>query len=261
MPLGRRAGNLSTALSRWKVQFDDLALRQEGLWGPQDRGRACMLRVMWQATEVGLSIGPEADETAWDGHKVAYEMIIRLVESLINDAQGSQQRFHFEMGLISPLHLVAWKCRWPSLRRKGLALLHASSRRECLYDSRLYYAVLSRIMAIEEGYMKQHLNEQSGQHILPPEQARIHQFVCEPLSSEADGIYLLKLFSKPKWPEPEWCLHTEHLHADSLLTWQDGDSCHSTPFTERLPVVNLFRTGPIPTIVEIDGSREMNVTA
>ncbi|KAJ3541712.1 hypothetical protein NM208_g4476 [Fusarium decemcellulare] len=251
----RKAANLRAALCRWKMRFDDLVLRQEPLWGPQDRSGASLIRVMWQATEIGLSIGPAADETTWDAHKAAYEVIIQLVESLIKDSQGSQ-RFHFEMGLISPLHLVAWKCRWPSLRRKGLALLHASSRRECLYDARLYYAVFSRIMTIEESYLNQHQNEQSGQHNLPPEQARIHHFVCESLSSGADGVYLLKLFSRPNWPEPEWRLHTEHLYLNSLLACQDGDSFRSTPLMARLPVVNLFRTGPIPTMAEIDGFRK-----
>lgn len=82
-------------------------------------------RVMWQSTSVGLLVGPEADETAWDSFIPAYEETIRLVESLITrhgDLLGSAA-FHFEVGIISPLHLVAWKCRWPHLRRKELGLL------------------------------------------------------------------------------------------------------------------------------------------
>ncbi|KAF4948577.1 hypothetical protein FSARC_13697 [Fusarium sarcochroum] len=242
-----KSRHLQAALGRWKTRFDDLVLQRESFWDPQDHSAANLIRVMSQATAVGLLVGPAADETAWDTHKATYEEIIRLVESLIDNAQGSQ-RFHFEMGLISPLHLVAWKCRWPSLRRTGLALLRASSRRECLYDARLYYAVFSRIMAIEEADFNQPLDGQCAQHDLPPENARIHHFICETLPLGKYGVYLLKLFSRPKWPDPEWRLHTEHIYLDAFSTCQGGDSLPSSSKIAKLPVVNLFRTGPVPTI-------------
>lgn len=146
---------------------------------------------MWQSTAVGLSVGLASNETAWDSHKTEYEEIIRLVEALIarnKDAQASAT-FHFEMGIISPLHLVAWKCRWPHLRRKGLDLLLASSRRECLYDAFLYHAVFSRIMAIEEGHLESPSKEMLTVADLPPEQARIHHFFCEPAVSFTENVY------------------------------------------------------------------------
>jgi hypothetical protein len=247
-----KAAQLRAALELWKMRFDDLVLRQEHLWDHEKLSAANLVRVMWQATAVGLSVGPSADETAWDAHKAAYEEIIRLVESLVvrpGDVQGLP-RFQFEMGLISPLHLVAWKCRWPSLRRKGLALLRASSRRECLYDSQLYYAVFSRIMEIEEGCLSQQLGLRSVDYDLPPEQARIHHFVCEALSSAEDSIYSLRLFSRPNWPTTEWRLQTEHICLNSFLGQEDGVSLPAAPTMARPPVVNLFRTGPILTIPE-----------
>ncbi|KAI3585599.1 hypothetical protein IWW34DRAFT_289846 [Fusarium oxysporum f. sp. albedinis] len=247
-----KAAQLRAALELWKMRFDDLVLRQERSWDHQKLTAANLVRVMWQATAVGLSVGPSADETAWDAHREAYEEIIRLVGSLIVRSEDTLglPRFHFEMGLISPLHLVAWKCRWPDLRRKGLALLRASSRRECLYDSKLYYAVLSRIMAIEEGHLIRKIGQQSVEYDLPPEQARIHHFVCEALSSAEDNIYRLRLFLRPRWPNPECRLQTEHICLDSVLAQEDGVSLPAAPTMEKPPVVNLFRTGPVPTIPE-----------
>ncbi|KAH6883833.1 hypothetical protein B0T10DRAFT_136667 [Thelonectria olida] len=245
-----KAARLRTTLDCWKMRFDNLVQRREPFWGDQDRSAANLVRVMWHSTAVGLSVGPVADETAWDSHTRAFEEIIRLVESLIvrhEDLQGSP-RFHFEMGVISPLHLVAWKCRWPHLRRKGLALLLSSSRRECLYDAKLYHAVFSRIMAIEEAHFNQQLTEKPDHYDLPPEQARIHHFACEPLSSRADGVYSLKLYSRSNWPDSTWYLRTEHLRLDASLGRHDGDSSSPTPTLARLPVVNLFRTGPAPII-------------
>ncbi|KAM5378097.1 hypothetical protein ACJZ2D_004555 [Fusarium nematophilum] len=244
-----KAAGLSTALECWKMRFDDLVQRGKPSWSDQDKGAADLVRVMWQSTAVGLSVGPAADETAWDSHKTAYEEIIRLVESLISwhkDTPGSAT-FHFEMGVISPLHLVAWKCRWPRLRRKGLALLLLSSRRECLYDVTLYHAVFSRIMAIEEGYSGKPWGELPDQDDLPPEQARIRHFFCESPSSATENIYSLTVFSKPNWPEGTWCPTTEHLDMETARAPRGVNSSSPASSLPRLPVVNLFRTGPVPT--------------
>ncbi|KAH6988856.1 hypothetical protein BKA56DRAFT_668063 [Ilyonectria sp. MPI-CAGE-AT-0026] len=259
---GNRRACLRATLECWKTRFDDLIQRRESSWSDQDRGAADLVRVMWESTTVGLSVGAAADETAWDAHKTAYEEIIRVVESLIarqGDLAGSAN-FHFEMGVISPLHLVAWKCRWPHLRRKGLALLLSSSRRECLYDSKLYHAVFSRIMAIEEAHSEEPLSKNSDLCDLPPEQARIHHFFCEPASSTADGVYHLKLLSRLNWPESTWHLQTEYLPLGSSQASCDGNSLSFTsPLLARLPVVDLFRTGPVPTLLL--ESREAQVAA
>ncbi|RMJ19487.1 hypothetical protein BHE90_000285 [Fusarium euwallaceae] len=239
-----KAAGLSTALECWKMRFDDLVQRRGPSWSDQDQGAADLVRVMWQSTAVGLSVGLASNETAWDSHKSAYEEIIRLVESLIarhQDAQASAT-FHFEMGIISPLHLVAWKCRWPQLRRKGLALLLASSRRECLYDAFLYHAVFSRIMAIEEGHLESPVGEMLSLADLPPEQARIHHFFCEPALTATENVYSLTVFSKPNWPEAMWCSRTEYIDAPGGAR---PSSLSPTSPLSRLPVVNLFRTGPV----------------
>lgn len=245
-----KAAYLRTTLEHWKKRFDDLVRRRESSWGDRDRAAADLVRVMWQSTTVGLSVGPAADETAWDSHKAAYDYIIRLVEPLIarHGRSPGPGNFHFEMGIISPLHLVAWKCRWPHLRRKGLALLLSSSRRECLYDATLYHAVFSRIMAIEEESSGGPLSQAPDQYDLPPEQARIHHFYCEPHPPAGGGIYALKVFARSNWPDPTWHLQTDHLHLGTSQVRSQGDLSSSTLPPARLPAVNLFRTGPIPMV-------------
>lgn len=243
---------LRSVLGRWEERFDDLVRRRESSWSDQDRGGADLIRAMWQSTAVGLSAGSAADETAWDGHKTAYENILRLVESLIA-RQGYSPRcettFHFEMGIISPLHLVAWKCRWPDLRRKGLALLLSCSRQECLYDARLYYAVFSRIMEIEEGINALGpSNQTSDQPTLPPEQARVHHFHCEPHPSDTHGeTHILKIFTRPNWPDRAWHLQVEPLRVgrSEALNQAVFSSNTVSSGSQRLPVVNLFRTKPV----------------
>jgi hypothetical protein len=105
-------------------------------------------------------------------------------------------------------------------------------------------------MAIEEGHLIRKIGQQSVEYDLPPDHARIHHFVCEALSSAEDNIYRLRLFLRPRWPNPECRLQTEHICLDSVLAQEDGVSLPAAPTMEKPPVVNLFRTGPVLTIPE-----------
>lgn len=105
-----------------------------------------------------------------------------------------------DFGLIFPLHAVAWKCRWPRLRRQGLDLLRRSSRREWLFEARHYHAIFSRIMEIEEAACDLPPGGQPEDDWLPPEHVPICDSLVDAKPTPPGGIltYEVTFFSRPR---------------------------------------------------------------
>lgn len=258
---------LKATLHHWKANFDDLVRRRAPSWDEQERGAANFVRITWHSTNVGLSVSLAANEMEWDAYKSDFEEIIQLVESLMSNSEQfpdeASKTFSFEIGLISPFHAVAWKCRWPHLRRKGLALLLKTPRRECLFDAELYYAIFSRIMAIEEAHLRLPLGNVPEEQTLPPEHLRVHHFHTEAILEAGETLYSVTFLTKPKWPSHEWHYWTEYLDLGA------SSSCKRVPTsplleanglaksgTSGLPVVNLFRTMAIEPYLSMAGASE-----
>lgn len=109
---------------------------------------------MWYSTDIGILSYTAGTETTWDARRDSFEEILRLSESLISDTDrypdDLSRTLSLDLGLIFPLHAVAWKCRWPRLRRRGLNLLLRSPKREWLLDAERYHALFTRVIEIEE---------------------------------------------------------------------------------------------------------------
>ncbi|KAM0257413.1 hypothetical protein ACHAQJ_004359 [Trichoderma viride] len=58
--------------------------------------------------------------------------------------------FSADLGIVTPLFLVATKCREPTVRREAIRLLKSSARREGMWDSELAANIGQWIMEIEE---------------------------------------------------------------------------------------------------------------
>lgn len=108
-----------------------------------------------------------------------YERAVILAESLALPDQDSAKphsastststsTFLFDMEIVSPLYLVAIKCREPRIRRRAIALLRRTVRREGLWDSVKVAAIAERIMEIEEVGL-----EKLDGSVLPAEEVRV----------------------------------------------------------------------------------------
>jgi hypothetical protein len=58
--------------------------------------------------------------------------------------------FSADLGIVTPLFVVATKCREPTVRREAIRLLKSSARREGMWDSELAANIAQWIMEIEE---------------------------------------------------------------------------------------------------------------
>lgn len=209
-------------LDRWKANFENLVDRKGATWDKAQRSAADNIRIMWCSTEIGIISYTVGTETAWDAHRDSFEQTLRLSESLISDTDrypdDLSKTLSLDLGLIFPLHAVAWKCRWPRLRRRGLDLLLRSPKREWLLEAERYHALFTRVMEFEESALSVPFidtPDADEEDFLPPEHARIHDFYCQPLpntTSRTGNKYTLHAVTfetKPDGPHGEPRYHTE----------------------------------------------------
>ncbi|KAL3451530.1 hypothetical protein BJX65DRAFT_220400 [Aspergillus insuetus] len=202
------SAGLQRGFELWKANFRNLLERQEDSWSPDEEAAANVIRIMQLGSEMGLAAYVVSSECDWDGYRAQYGEIIRLAEKLL-PGNHNCRTLSLDLGLIYPLHAVAWKCRHPDLRRKGLELLLRIPRQEWLFNARHYHAIFARILVLEEKYA---LVE--GQYQLPSEEARVHDFFCLPQPGpEGDCTrYAVTYLTKPDGLKGPWNFVTEYLH-------------------------------------------------
>lgn len=222
--------DLRVGFDLWKTNFQELLQRRESKWSVEEKSAANVIRIMQYGSEVGLAAYVVSNECEWDSRREEYEEILRVSEALLADSayepDGPSKGFNLEVGLIYPMHAVAWKCRYPSIRRRALDLLLRSPRREWLLDSRQYHAIFSRIMAIEEECLGLPPHAVPDDSVLPPEHVRVHEFFCVPqpeIARDPSG-YGVTFMTKPEGIQGPWNFTTEYM---SLPTVGVGDMAPS----------------------------------
>ena len=97
-------------------------------------------------------------QTPWDNYRPMCEEIIDLATTIVR-MQGETDRstackkapvFSLDVSIVAPLHMVAYRCRDPTLRRRAIALLYSAPRQEGLWHSILTARVCEKIMQVEE---------------------------------------------------------------------------------------------------------------
>lgn len=151
-----------SCLATWRILLDDFLTTTP----PSSHltEAATILEIQRIATLTWLNRALTPEECAADADIPLYEQAVRLAESLQIPAHHSQttlsistakstlpaSTFLFDMEIVSPLYLVAIKCRDPSIRRRAIAVLRHTVRREGLWDSVKAAAIAERVMQIEE---------------------------------------------------------------------------------------------------------------
>lgn len=206
-------------VEHWKSSFDALLLRRQQypnhISTTEDDNETpaaeTVLRIMWFSITLGMSTYCLPSECAWDDQRPAFEEILSLAETLVTDPSlypdGFSRTLSLDLGLIFPLHAVAWKCRYPSLRQKGLDLLHQIPKREWLFDAERFHGLLERIMEIEHSPTDPLLSNTSNTSNpaetqpqpgydpetgpLPPETSRVRDFFAMPIPTPASFATLV----------------------------------------------------------------------
>jgi hypothetical protein len=221
-------------LEQWKIAFEAFAEPVQAKWPNSEVCAADILRATFLAMKVRVAMAMEVTETAWDAYKLDYEEIVTIAERTLlgstNPSHDSFGYFHFEPGIISPLHFVAWRCRWPIIRRMALSLLYLNPRREGLYDSRRSYNVFKRVMIVEELALGIAPGREPAADDLPPEWARIHQVdtTCDPETPIGTPVNFI---SRPGGLTGKWHIRREFIHLGSMKMVATSGTTPSTPRT------------------------------
>lgn len=217
------------AVTMWGINLGSLIERCQGRWTDEDKIGMESLRLVWLTIKIGVHAGVSTEDE-WDAHLSDFEEVIRITESLIptvhtaNDLHYTSRAFSYDTSLIDPLTIVAFKCRWPHVRRKALDLLLRVPQRDCFFDALHTHTVLSRIMEIEEASLNLPPGVVPPEDALPPANARIFYFYMTPQPLAENEVYGITYLIKQNSTDSEWRLHKEHIRLPSTLTGNEGTS-------------------------------------
>jgi hypothetical protein len=79
----------------------------------------------------------------WDKYYVEFDTIVAHATSVAKISTTARSKgtpmpvFSLDTGIVLPLYFVATKCRYPTIRRKSIALLKSTPRQEGVLNSML----------------------------------------------------------------------------------------------------------------------------
>ncbi|KAH7348599.1 hypothetical protein BKA65DRAFT_500924 [Rhexocercosporidium sp. MPI-PUGE-AT-0058] len=160
-------------LSRWLTTMNGFLKAPKAALTPQELRGAVLLKMQQITINIMLASTIFNDQTEYDDLTAEFERVTVLAANLLASSNCSEveQRPYcsFDMSVIPSLYNAACRCRDPIVRRKAIALLLNSARREGIWDSDVSAAIAQRIMEIEEEGLGPILSAQSV-----PMEARIH---------------------------------------------------------------------------------------
>ncbi|TKA82888.1 hypothetical protein B0A55_01172 [Friedmanniomyces simplex] len=213
--LARQAA-IQRAIDDWKTALDSLLLTDTV--SPRDLDAAKVLRIHHIIMTIWLGTCCEIADCALDAYIDKFEAVVSLGEAIQRNAGTFEQRqayrptFLFDMEVVSPLYFVGIKCRHPQIRRRAIALLRQSMRREGLWDSNMAAAIAERIAVLEEV----NLTTLDGSE-LPAECDRVHNTEIHTMASVSPYQHMLRYYSKPDGLDQEWKIWTEHIILETDL--------------------------------------------
>ena len=150
-------------VEQWHVLFERLVATIAP--SPATDAMADYLRIYYWLAVVLSRHDCDALELSYDEHLTEFERSLDCVETLHRysrrnaDTRGSGggsggsqagSSFTLDLGICAPVFAVAQKCRDPRVRRRAIALLDATQRKEGMWEGSLVARVAERMVAWEE---------------------------------------------------------------------------------------------------------------
>ncbi|KAF7563970.1 hypothetical protein G7046_g143 [Stylonectria norvegica] len=137
--------DVALRLAQWSQLFSKL-LANEGKKNASNPRVAIMS--LWHVTAgILLATGFLRDEKQFDKYFPEFNVITDKVEDLLS---SSTTQFSVDIGVVPLLYYVALKCRHPKVRRRAIAMLRATPRREAVWDSIGAACVAQEVVDAEE---------------------------------------------------------------------------------------------------------------
>jgi hypothetical protein len=142
-------------LDRWLLTLNSYLTDYSIMMGSKELRGAVVLKIHHITCKILLEATLFDHETEFDALIDDFERIVVLAGTLTNvpsstPRSGRKPAYAFDMGVLPSLYYTAVRCRDPTIRRKALALLSASPRREGIWDSEILAAIVRWVIAEEE---------------------------------------------------------------------------------------------------------------
>jgi len=166
---------MESQFQNWRQSFHTFISVQCPNLTPREIKASKVLRIQNLVMFLWLSTCLTPDECAYDAFYTEFETIINLASEIAEEGNSkTMSLFHFDMGIIPPLHFVGTKCRFPNLRRQILQILGMAHWKEGMFDSYRSYRYIHVLMKIEESAVVTSPGSKDLTQTLPPECARLH---------------------------------------------------------------------------------------
>ena len=228
----RQQAQLRTQLEAWKVAFDRLLNANNPCVTAKDIHATNVLDIHRIVCLSWLVNCTSRAESASDAFIPEYETAVSLAEMMQDTAGTREQRstfpstFLFDMEVVSPLYLIGIKCRHPQIRRRAIAHLRSSVRREGLWDSNMAAAIAERTMLIEEAG----LSTLDGTE-LPEESARVHNAYIFSQPGLNPNRHKVTFHTKPNGLEGYWKIWQEEIVLESSVLNHGIVALHTPGYT------------------------------
>jgi Fungal specific transcription factor domain len=154
-------------VERWMKAFRPLFDENRKFKGSKDYLAVSAQRTQYLVTYIALSTMGTMIETTYDKYFDLFLELVDLGQDMcfplhhlnavgkgdMEENNGGQEMFFFDMQIVMPLDFVAKKCRDPALRRRAIWLMKAKPRRENFWDSVVAAMVCEWVVGVEEENM------------------------------------------------------------------------------------------------------------
>lgn len=144
-----------TSLQQWFARYDILPEPKDD----ESRRAKVLLRLQAETAFILLAAVRLEDECGFDEHTDSFRMIVDLCERLValesrllgRDPTSSEVfTYGFDLNVLPPLNIAAFKCRDPQIRRKAIALLNVGNRYEGLWNCKTVAQIAQKTLETEE---------------------------------------------------------------------------------------------------------------
>ena len=142
-------------LEKWLVTLNVYLTNCNVKMGSRELRAAVVLKIHHITCKILLEATLYDHETAFDDLVDEFERIVALAETLSSipsaiPRSGLKPVYSFGWGTLPSLYYTATRCRDPVIRRRALALLSASPRREGVWDSLVLASIVRWVIGEEE---------------------------------------------------------------------------------------------------------------